>query len=183
MDIYGVILDAHRAPRSPAPLVGFRSPVRAWADFLPTGKIWPAVPVPHCSTRPAPPSTQPMVRRFAAADPFSNTSYTVTSTDHSSGNQTAAMGASRLLATKLYLCYAPGRQPSQGLTPQVSRRAPRKPRSGQGAKYTCSWGYSGKTSFTSSFLEDSWSTDDRPRSYLLLSTQWSSNRTDQRRLA
>lgn len=178
MDIYGVYLGWLTGRlSSPGPGSSDFAPlVRAWAGLPANGQIWPAGTGPSLLNTAGTAIDATDGAAIAAADPFSNTSYTVTVPTTPSGNQTSSDGRFTLTGNQVvdYVQPGPGGQPyTQVLTESTTKTQTQ----GEGAKYTLQLGYSWENKFTSSFLEDSWSTDVTASDTLTFINQWSSTNT------
>lgn len=180
MDIYPVYLGfllGHLSLPGPnsSDLVPFE---RAWAGNPSNGQIWPAGTSPSLLNASNTAFDPTDAAAIAAADPFSNPSYTVTVPNSPAGNETSSDGRFTLTGNQVvdYVQPPAGGQPfTQVLTESTTKTQTQ----GEGAKYTLQLGYSWENKFTASFLQDSWTEDITTSDTLTWIDQWSLVNTSQ----
>jgi hypothetical protein len=164
MDIYGVYLgwmNGHLSMTS-----ADQQPLqRNWA----AGQVWPAGQGPAL--------TATDYAAIAAADPFSNPSFTVTVPATPAGNLTSSDGRFTLTGNQIidYEQAAPGGQP---FTQQLTESTTTTQAQGQGAKYTFQQGFSIEEIFKGSIFWQSVQFDLKQADTLTWAHGWSTTRTN-----
>jgi hypothetical protein len=167
MDIYGVYLGWLTGRLStPGPNSSDITPLeRTWAGLAANGQIWP--------TGTSPSLVDPTdYAAIAAADPFSNTKYTVTIPTSPSGNLTSSDGRFTLTGNQIiaYEQPPPGGQPFEE---QITESTTKTQTQGQAAKYTVQLGYSWEDMIKTTILLDSWSEDVTASDTITYTNQYS----------